>query len=390
MKKRKGFLCGLAVGVMIMAASAVSAATITTADGVLSIETPSDAWAQSQDPNYWFVITDGSNSITIDHLSNGEALPASTVANAQYPEVYQALVSTQNEVFAIKGLASQAGSLQNLMQIIGTIKILKPGTKTAIQAAQAPQTNQFGLRPINAVYYSTGDDVSIRNGCSVDNDKIGSLNRGNQVTVNGAVTLNGADYGWYEIQFNGGKGYVNASYLSPNTPTSAAATKQPQTSSQSQGLTIVGEGISLYDANGDFWGQIWEYSDGTFRDDAMNKWDYLRNGTWTCGGETLYASNAVPDQASNTDSNEERVQCPYCGEWFEPGNDYRNHVMAAHQEQINQEAEDQDTSVQCPYCGESFAAGNDYRNHVMAAHSDELSDEDKDEDITEDTGDEEQ
>lgn len=24
------------------------------------------------------------------------------------------------------------------------------------------------------------------------------------------------------------------------------------------------------------------------------------------------------------------IQCEYCGQWFEPGTDYRNHVLAVH------------------------------------------------------------
>ena len=34
--------------------------------------------------------------------------------------------------------------------------------------------------------------------------------------------------------------------------------------------------------------------------------------------------------AHTSSQNEDLVQCEYCGEWFEAGNDYRNHVMAAH------------------------------------------------------------
>ena len=69
--------------------------------------------------------------------------------------------------------------------------------------------------------------------------------------------------------------------------------------------------------------------------------------------------------AAHTSSgqDEDLVQCEYCGEWFRAGNDYRNHVMAAHTSSQNEDL------VQCEYCGEWFEAGNDYRNHVMAAHS---------------------
>jgi len=66
------------------------------------------------------------------------------------------------------------------------------------------------------------------------------------------------------------------------------------------------------------------------------------------------------------------VQCEYCGEWFEAGNDYRNHVMAAHNNASADVDEPTEDLVQCEYCGQWFEAGNDYRNHVMAAHSDQM------------------
>ena len=50
---------------------------IQTQDGVLSILVPNDQWHVMTDASHWFVISDGENSITIDHLANGETLPAS-------------------------------------------------------------------------------------------------------------------------------------------------------------------------------------------------------------------------------------------------------------------------------------------------------------------------
>ena len=84
---------------------------IATSDGVLSIEAPSDDWEVMQDANHWFAMTDGTNTITIEHLSNGESLPAVAVADDTYAAVYQAFVSTKNEVFAVKGCSPKAESL---------------------------------------------------------------------------------------------------------------------------------------------------------------------------------------------------------------------------------------------------------------------------------------
>lgn len=50
--------------------------------------------------------------------------------------------------------------------------------------------------------------VNVRMGPSTDYDKIGGLNRGDQVQVTGI-----ADTGWYQIQYNGTTAYVSANYL---------------------------------------------------------------------------------------------------------------------------------------------------------------------------------
>ena len=55
--RRLTFVPVVLMGVMLAAALPVSAETLTTADGVLSIEAPSDQWAEVADPNHWFVIS---------------------------------------------------------------------------------------------------------------------------------------------------------------------------------------------------------------------------------------------------------------------------------------------------------------------------------------------
>ena len=50
--------------------------------------------------------------------------------------------------------------------------------------------------------------VNVRIGPSTDYEKIGGLNKGDQIQVTGI-----ADTGWYQIQYNGTTAYVSASYL---------------------------------------------------------------------------------------------------------------------------------------------------------------------------------
>ena len=317
--KIRGLVFALAFGTVLSAATVAGAATITSTDGIMSIETPSDAWVQVTDPNYLFVISDGKSSIAVDHLSNGESLPAPTVADANYEAVYHAFVSTRNEVFIVKGLAAAKDDLQAIMEVIGTIKVLKYDTKTAITTTETPQVSSFGLREINQTYYSTTDDLRVRSSCSIDSTQLGTLFAGEGVVVKGAVTKDGADYGWYQIIYNGSEAYVSAQYLTPDAPVNT-------------------EG------------------------DDMVQCEYC--GEWFHAGND-YRNHVMAAHSGET--GDDMVQCEYCGEWFHAGNDYRNHVMAAH----NGDGEEE--LVQCEYCGEWFYPGNDYRNHVMAAHPDAAS-----------------
>ena len=141
--KIRNLVLGIAAGMTLLgAASFVNAETITSADGVISIETPSDAWTQKKDSKALLEISDGKNSITIDHRSNGEALPAQEVANDTNPDVYTSLISTKNEVFSVRGLAVDNVDLQTVIKTAGTIKILKFDTNTAVTPAKAQETKK--------------------------------------------------------------------------------------------------------------------------------------------------------------------------------------------------------------------------------------------------------
>ena len=223
-----------------------------TADGVLSIEAPDAKWQVVSDPNYWFVLSDGTNSITIDHLANGEALPVSVVASGDTAAVFQAFVSTKNEVFVVKGSAAKQEDLPAIMKMAGTIKVLKFDTKTAVkqntsatEAAPAEQTAQgVTINPINETYYCTSDSLNVRQGCSTSDAAIGYLYYGEAVTVLGAVTENGQETGWYQVSYNGTKAYESAQYLSKTKPQGTEANSS-NSSSDEYFLVYGTDGISV-------------------------------------------------------------------------------------------------------------------------------------------------
>ena len=195
-----------------------------TADGVLSIQAPNATWVEVSDPDFWFAMTDGDDYILISHLSNGEALPATTVANDEFAAVYDACVSTTNEVFHITGCAVDKESLKDIMQAIATVRILKFDTKQAIQRAAAPVT-EFTVDEYNDVLYCTSKQLNVRGSWTVKSPRLGYLRKGEAVQVTGIVRRNGRDYGWYRISYNGGDAFVSAKYLSVNKPKGGSSKK---------------------------------------------------------------------------------------------------------------------------------------------------------------------
>lgn len=67
----------------------------------------------------------------------------------------------------------------------------------------------FGIIKMDAIMYATGN-VNVRCGISAEYDKLGGLTTNEEVHVTGQSETTG----WYEIEFNGAKGYVSNNYLS--------------------------------------------------------------------------------------------------------------------------------------------------------------------------------
>ena len=226
----------LTMGVSVLAEQAEVAVEETakpevfeTEDGVLSIQAPTAEWKKMTDEKHWFVMTDGDDMITVDHLSNGENLPAVEVANDEFGAIYHGFVSTKNEVFVVKGAAVEQEDLKEIMESISTIQILKFDTKKAVE--EKKEKAEFGLREIGKDYYVTASTLNVRLGCSANDTQIGSLVKGDKVFVKGAVTKDGKDIGWMQITFKGSDAYVSAEFLSEQAPAAAEPTKAPENAS---------------------------------------------------------------------------------------------------------------------------------------------------------------
>lgn len=250
MKKRAfGFLLAAAAAFVLTVPAA--AATYTSSDGVLSIDFPNDNWKEIQDPTKWIALSDGGNVITIDHYSNGEKLPEMTVADDHYVNTYQAVFSTQNEVFVITGLVVDSAAISDIANAIISAKVLQFNTKLAVKQTQtaetaASATGQYTLAPTDKTMYVTSNGLNVRSGYSTSDPIIGALTYGAAVRVTAIVQRDGADIGWYQISYNSGQGYVSAEFLSDTMPSgSEAATSQANNS-----VIFTGEARTLYEIDG--------------------------------------------------------------------------------------------------------------------------------------------
>lgn len=114
---------------------------------------------------------------------------------------------------------------------------------SVVQQQDSAQAQALTFTEVNEQVWATGT-VNLRSGPSTDNDKLGSLNKGNSVTRIGIGT---GDYSsWSRVQLSDGSTvYVASSYLTttkPTTQTSTTTQTQTQTQSKPSGGTQQDQG----------------------------------------------------------------------------------------------------------------------------------------------------
>lgn len=291
--KKNILLASLAAAVVFSFATPAVAETFTSSDGVLSIELPNDGWKEMSDPTKWIALSDGSNLITIDHLSNGDPLPDIAIADDHYVNVYQATFSTQNEVFIITGYVVDAAKIAEMANTIVSTKVLKYDTKTK----KAPATEQaavsdFSVVATDATKYVASDGLNVRSGCSTSDKIIGAYAYGSSVHVTGVIQKNGQDFGWYQVDYNGGTGYVSSAYLSDTAPAAKPQTSKTGSASNSS-LTFTGVATTVYAMSGTAV-TIYKATDGNWYDGNGTKFTWLTDSKLTNeGGDSFTTYNTT-------------------------------------------------------------------------------------------------
>ena len=257
---KKSIIAVIAVSFAAFLSVPAAAETFTSSDGVISIELPNENWKEIEDSNKWIALSDGGNVLTIDHFSNGENLPEMTVADEHYVNTYQAVFTTQNEVFIITGYVVDPEKTPEISNMIISAKVLKYDTKTAIKKEATSSASEFSISPVDKTMYVTTDGLNVRTGCSTDEKILGAFEYGASVHVTGIVQKNGADYGWYQVSYGGGTGYVSANFLSDSAPEN----KQGKDSTSDK-ASYTGSVKTVYDESGASFA-LYEGMDGLWYD----------------------------------------------------------------------------------------------------------------------------
>ena len=288
MRKKSVFVSFAAAAVLCLCVPA-AAETFTSEDGVLSIELPNENWREITDVNKWIALSDGGNSITVEHYSNGEKLPDITVADNHYVNVYQAVFSTQNEVFIITGSVVDAAVIPEIANAIMSAKVLRYDTKLAVKNNdQAVSASDFSLAPLDKTMYVTSDGLNVRTGCSTDDQIIGAFVYGAVVHVTGAVQKGGVDIGWYQVSYDSGTGYVSSGFLSDSQPEA-----RKTTASTESGSNYTSEVKTLYDINGDAV-TVYKSTDGYWYDKPGMRYTQVSDYAFTAEDGKDYSVNKPP------------------------------------------------------------------------------------------------
>lgn len=273
----------------------VMAAEITTGDGVIGITTPDDTWQEIQDADTWVTLANGSDVIRIQHYANGEQLPVMTVASASNPKTYQAVISDEQEVFVITGLAADAESYDAVCEAVQSVEIKKEGTKTAVGTQEKTAADEFSIEKVEEEFWVECQVLNVRPTYSISGEVLGNLEQGEKVQVTGIVKKGTQDYGWRQISYQDGIAYVAAPWLTDEEPEGQAAEEIPEDAEKTgyqvelknkSGKTVVAE----------------LYSDGVYRDEDEVVYTNEGDGAWTDSKGNSYTKQAAGSDVQEEDS----------------------------------------------------------------------------------------
>ncbi|WP_373218583.1 SH3 domain-containing protein [Ruminococcus sp. 5_1_39BFAA] len=281
-----------------------------TQDGVMTIEAPDKGWGETQAKDAVMALTDGKNKIVVQHYSNGAQLPAITVADSNYAQTCQNIISTTDEVFIITGFAAKQDSFPEIQKSVQSTVINKYGTKKAVKVSSGTaggssgkasgsteKTGSSGSSGVESTSFTgwvKGTQVNVRSDCTVNSDILGQIYLEDTVSVTGYVASGKDGASWYQIDYNGKKGYAAEEYIS----------RSPSTAEQ-KNIGLTDECVTLYSVNGDGAAYVYKSTNGNWYDGSGRLYSPNGSGMWTLTTDGTTWTEEAPE--SPGDSAEEEV-----------------------------------------------------------------------------------
>lgn len=277
-----------------------------TRDGVMTIETPDKNWAETQEKDAVMALANGKNKIIVEHYSNGEKLPDITTADSDHAMTCQNIISTKDEVFIITGFAAEQDSFQDVQKTVQSAVVNKYGTKKAVvntvngttgNAAKTTADGKYTVDPVSFTGWIKGSQVNIRSECSVKSDIMGQLYTEEAVTVTGYISSGKEGTAWYQVDYNGSKGYIAAEYVS----------REPSTA-ETKGIELTDERVTLYSEDGSSAAYVYRSTNGNWYDGSGRQYSPNGSGVWTLTTNGSTWTEDVPETPADSAYEEVVVQ----------------------------------------------------------------------------------
>ncbi len=283
---------GLIAGAMSLSAFA-DAQTLTSENGIVTVTFPSENWAEVTDPTTCALFTNGADMLSFNHYELGkENLPAPQLS-AGVVRIFSTVTVDNKYCYVVTGYCTDNDKekLQELKNIVLSAQVNEDKMHSDVHKLNA---SAIAVEDMNQTMYVNADELNVRSAGSQNDAPIAKLTFGDAVTVVGKVTEDGVDTGWVKIDLNGVTGYVMSMYLSDQKP--AGAPEETATDTQTE-ATADAQTDGVYKTgnykvlNSSYYTgrMVYEYSDGTWRDDYGNIFTLTNSGYWaTPGDDGLY------------------------------------------------------------------------------------------------------
>lgn len=261
---------------------------IVSENGAIDISLPTEEWKEVKYDGACVAFSDGDDMILFNHFAKDE--PVKNVEPGEGDELYcESIETTKNEKLVFYGYADKKEDLDQIKVAIAKAKVdpdkLPEEKHEIVEDQYSIEANEF-------TGYITANEVNVRSEKGMDADPIGTLYRADEVHVTGNVLKNGSSCGWYQIDFNGGKGYVSAEFISTNKP-------EPQPQPQPDLPPVVNVGITRADGTDEGTHFVHKEGDGWVDDHGDSFTGHDDGVTWTRNTDgTLWTSEEHPQPES--------------------------------------------------------------------------------------------